>query len=242
MWPSHGPNGGEEPVAERVHPPHRRVRRRVQARLPAPAGDPVAAPRGRWATTVIGTSWSASVAGDDRWPAGGRRATTSTRFVVAVVLHERDQRARASTRSTARTPPAPGRATARSPSRTAACSGIPSNTDPSPTSAWSTRCGVRRPRRVAGDQVDLGHHRPAVLPARARAGGTRRGCTGRASSGSRTAARGSRRCGSRRAGRSGRTRPAASRACWPARRRRCASRPARTAWLRVSRGLVTSTS
>ena len=122
------------------------------------------------------------------------------------------------------------------------CSGIPSKTDPSPTSDHVDHPRRPRPRRVAGDQVDLGHHRPPVAAARARAGGRRRACTGPASSGSRTADPGSRRCGSRRAGRTRRTRPAASPGCWPGRRRRCATRPGRRSGSASAAGCRRSTS
>ena len=52
--------GRQEPVAERVHPPHRRLRPGTQTVVPPPAGDPVEDRR---------------VAGDDR-----------DRYVVAGVL------------------------------------------------------------------------------------------------------------------------------------------------------------
>ena len=77
--------------------------------------------------------------------------------------------------------------------------GMPSKTDPSPTSAGGTIRGIRDHGawlviRSISAITGVGRRAPA------RGGGRRRGCTGRAWSGSRTAARGSRRCASRRRG------------------------------------------
>ena len=49
----------QEPVAERLHRPHRRLRARPQARGPAPA-EIRSRTAGSFATIVIGTSWLAS--------------------------------------------------------------------------------------------------------------------------------------------------------------------------------------
>ena len=145
---------------------------------------------------------------------GARRTTTSA-----------SQRVLDRLRRTPRAP-ASGDAPDRRPA-TAACSGIPSKTEPSPTSAWSIRRGVRDHgawleirsiSAITGGAV-RGASSSAVERVEGVLVGHRRVAEPRA--------RGSRRCASRRAGRSRRTRPAASRGCWPARRRPCASRPAR---------------
>ena len=213
---AHGPN------AERNRSRNASIRhtgavgRRVQSGLPVPGVD--AAQHGG----VLGHHGHRHVvvgarAGDDR----GRLVVAEEHqhgAVVAVVLAGTTRSPTGSTRRTARTPPAPGPGDRQISVSEGSLLRHPVEHRPVPDGGLVDHVRGPGPRGVAADQVDLGHHRPAGAAARARAGGTRRGCTGRASSGSRSGARGSRRCVSRRAGRSGRTRPAASRGCRPARR------------------------
>ena len=89
----------------------------------------------------IGTSWLGVRPADRPSPAGGRRATTSTRFASWQRLHEGDQGAqRVLDRLPVRGPylrrVAPARRRGDWP-----CAGMPSKTEPSPTSLQSTMRG-----------------------------------------------------------------------------------------------------
>ena len=104
----------------------------------------------------------------------------------------------------------------------------PSKTEPSPTVSGLIIRGVRDHGAWLLIRSISAMTGTALGGGPAPGAGTRRGCTGPASSDSRTSAPHSRRCASRRPGRSRRTCPGASRACSPGRSRPCATRRVRT--------------